>query len=286
MGLRRRFVSGVVVTLVATAAFRVALPELIRLTVVARVRAITGRAVSLDAVEIAVLRGHVALRGFRIADRAGEPEPFAQFARLDLHLRLPALLRGHLWVREAVLRDPTVRVIRYPDEEFNLSDLVRQSGEAQRVLEVTIDRFELVNGTTTLEDRALPEPRTWRSEQITVEAHGLSSRPQYGTAVATSVTGGAPVSIRMTRLRLYPIDLEAALTIDGLDLAMGRVYLPPSTPVRLDRGRGSTSVRVRLDATDGLRLDATAHVEDIVLTRRDGGALARVPTLTATLDGR
>ena len=285
MGLRRRFVLGVVVTLVATAAFRVALPELIRLTVVARVRAITGRAVSLDAVEIAVLRGHVALRGFRIADRAGEPEPFAKFDRLDLHLRLPALLRGHLWVREAVLRDPTVRVIRYPGDEFNLSDLVRQSGEAQRVLEVTIDRFELVNGTTTLEDRALPEPRTWRSEQITVEAHGLSSRPQYGTAVATSVTGGAPVSIRMTRLRLYPIDLEATLTIDGLDLAMGRVYLPPSTPVRLDRGRGSTSVRVRLDATDGLRLDATAHVEDIVLTRRDGGALARVPTLTATLDG-
>jgi len=130
MGLRRRFVLGVVVTLVATAAFRVALPELIRLTVVARVRAITGRAVSLDAVEIAVLRGHVALRGFRIADRAGEPEPFAKFDRLDLHLRLPALLRGHLWVREAVLRDPTVRVIRYPGDEFNLSDLVRQSGEA------------------------------------------------------------------------------------------------------------------------------------------------------------
>ncbi len=50
--------------------------------------------------------------------------------------------------------------------------------------------------------------------------------PQYGTAVATSVTGGAPVSVRITRLRLYPIDLEATLTIDGLDLAMGRVYLP------------------------------------------------------------
>jgi hypothetical protein len=52
----------------------VALP-LIRLTVVARVRAITGRAVSLDAVEIAVLRGYVALRGFRIADRAEGAEP-------------------------------------------------------------------------------------------------------------------------------------------------------------------------------------------------------------------
>ena len=221
MSVRRWLVLGVVVLLVAAAGLRLALPELIRLAVVARVQAITGRAVSLDAVDVALLRGRVALRGFRMADRAAEPEPFAEFDRLDLHLRLPALLRGHLWLRELVLHDPTVRVIRYPGDEFNLSDLVRQSGEASRVLEVTVDRFVVVNGTTTLEDRALPEPRTWRSEQMAVEAHGLSSRPQYGTAVASSVTGGAPVSVRVERLRLYPIDLEATVTIDGLDLATG-----------------------------------------------------------------
>ena len=253
MSMRRWLVLGVVVSLVAAAGLRLALPELIRLAVVARVHAVTGRTASLDAVDVALLRGRVSLRGFRLADRASEQEPFAEFQRLDLHLRLPALLRGHLWLREAVLSGPTVRVIRYPGDEFNLSDLVRQSEEAHRVLEVTVDRFVLVNGTTTLEDRALPEPRTWRSEEIAVEAHNLSSRPQYGTAVATSVTGGAPVSVRMERLRLYPIDLEATVTIDGLDLAMGRVYLPPSTPVRLDRGRGSTSVRVTLDAREGLR---------------------------------
>ena len=44
-------------------------------------------------------------------------------------------------------------------------------------------------------------------------------------------------------------------------------------------------MRVTLDAREGLRLDATARVEDVVLTRRDGGALARVPALTAALDG-
>jgi Domain of Unknown Function (DUF748) len=285
MSLRRWFVLGVVVLVVAAAGLQLALPELIRLVVVGRVHAITGRSASLDAVAVQLLRGRVSLRGFRLADRASEREPFAEFDRLDLHLRLPALLRGHLWLREAVLRDPTVRVIRYPGDEFNLSDLVRQSGEAHRILEVTVDRFVLVNGTTTLEDRALPEPRTWRSESIAVEALNLSSRPQYGTAVATSVTGGAPVSVRVERLRLYPIDLEAMLTIDGLDLAMGRVYFPTSMPVLLDGGRGTTSVRVTLDAREGLRLDATARVEDVVLTRRDGGALARVPALTAALDG-
>jgi Domain of Unknown Function (DUF748) len=285
MSWRRWLALGVVVFVVAAAGLRLALPELIRLTVVARVRAITGRAVSLDAVDVALLRGHVALRGFRIADRAGEPEPFAEFDRLDLHLRLPALLRGHLWVRELILHDPTVRVIRYPGDEFNMSDLVRQSGEASRVLDVTVDRFVLANGTTTLEDRALPEPRTWRSEQMAIEAHGLSSRPQYGRAVASSVTGGAPVSVRVERLRLYPIDLEATVTIDGLDLALGRVYFPPDSPVILGRGRASASLHVALEARAGLRLDASARLEDVLLARRSSEALARVPTLTAALDG-
>jgi Domain of Unknown Function (DUF748) len=285
MSLRRWLALGVVVLVVAAAGLRLALPELIRLAVIARAQAITGRTVSLDAVDVALLKERVALRGFRLADRAGEPEPFAEFNRLDLHLRLAALLRGHLWLRELVLHDPTVRVIRYPGDEFNMSDLVRQSGETKRVLDVTVDRFVVVNGTTTLEDRALPEPRTWRSEQMAVEAHGLSSHPQYGTAVASSVTGGAPVSVRVERLRLYPIDLQATVTIDGLDLALGRVYLPPDTPVVLDRGRASTSVRVALEAHAGLRLDATARLEDVLLTRRSSEALARVPALTAALDG-
>ena len=138
MKMGRWLALGVVLALVAGAGLRLALPELIRLTVVARVRAITGRAVSLDGVDVALLRGRVVFRGFRLADRAGEPEPFAEFDRLDLHLRLSALLRGHLWVREAILRDPTVRVIRDPGGDFNLSDLIRQSGESHRVLEVTV----------------------------------------------------------------------------------------------------------------------------------------------------
>jgi hypothetical protein len=285
MRARRWLALGVLLSIVAAAGLRLALPELIRLSVVARVRAVTGRSVTLEGVDVALLRGRVVLRGFRIADRGGEPEPFVEFDRLDLHLRPAALLRGHLWVREAILRDPVVRVIRYPGDRFNLSDLVRHAGETRRVFDVTVDRFVLVNGTTTLEDRALPEPRTWRSERMSIEARDLSSRPRYGSAVGSSVTGGAPVSLRIERLRLYPIDLHATVSIDGLDLAPGQVYLPPESPVRVDRGRGSTSVRVRLDAKEGLSLDATAHVEDVVLSRRDGGALARVPTLTAAFDG-
>src|SRR5262249_16868730 len=235
---------------------------------------VTGRAASLDAVDRALLRGHIALRGFRLADRAGEPAPFATFSRLDLHLRWLPLLRGHVWLDELVLRDPSVEVIRYPGDDFNVSDLVRPSGDTPRALGITVDRFELVNGTGTLEDRAVPEPKVWRSEQITLEAHDLSTAPQhgYGTAVATSVISGTPISVKADRLRLDPVDLQASVTVDGLDLALARVYLPSNAPVMLDRGRVSASLRVAFDAPEGLRLDATARADDVILTRSDGEA--------------
>jgi hypothetical protein len=96
MRSRHWVIVAVVIAVVATVSFRLALPELIRLAVVARVHAVTGRAASLDAVDVRLLRGHVALVGFRLADRNPEPEPVAEFARLDLDLRWPALFRGHL----------------------------------------------------------------------------------------------------------------------------------------------------------------------------------------------
>jgi hypothetical protein len=287
MSWRHRLAFGVLVSLVAAAGLRLALPGLIRAAVVTRVHAVTGRAATLDAVDVAVLQGRVSLRGFRLADRTSEREPFAELDRLDIQLRPLALLLGHLWLREVVLSEPTVRVIRYPGNDINLSDLFQSvpSGATHGFFDVTVDRFVVVNGTSTIEDRALPEPRTWRSEAISIEAHDLSTRPQYGTLVATSVIGGAPVSVRAERLRLSPVDLDATVTIDGFDLAMARVYLPSGTPVQVDGGRGSTALHLSLDANAGLRLDGTARVEGIVLTRQDGGALARVPTLTATLDG-
>src|SRR5215471_819769 len=124
MSLRRWLALGVLVSLVATAGLRLALPELIRLAVIARVHAITGRAATLEAVDVALLQGRISLRGFRLADRPTEKEPFAELDRLDIQLRPLALLLGHIWLREVVLNGPTVRVIRYPGNDFNLSDLV------------------------------------------------------------------------------------------------------------------------------------------------------------------
>jgi hypothetical protein len=261
------------------------LPQIVRHLAIARIHALTERPVSIDAVELNLLTGRFAVRGFRLAERDGTT-PFADFERLDVRVHLPSLLLGHLWIREMAISNSTVRVVRLPTNQFNFSDLIRSSGTTGRALDVTVDRFALARGTVTLEDRALSERRTWTSEQITIEARNLSTRRDDGTAVGRSVTAGAPVSVEVKNLRLYPVHLQATVTVEGLDLTPAQVYVPPDAPIRLDRGRVSTSLVVSLDARSGIRADATGRFEDVVLLRPDGGEpLALVPKVTIQLAG-
>jgi hypothetical protein len=282
----RRWLALILVVLaVVVAGTLYALPELVRRVAIARVHAITGRPVSIDSVDLNILKGQLTVRGFRLAEPDGTA-PFADFERLEIRLRFPSLLRGHLWIREAVLHGSTVRVVRFPTNEFNFSDLIRSSGTTGRTLDVTVDRFALVAGTVTLEDRALPQWRTWTSEHIAIEARNVSTRRDDGSAVGTSVTAGAPVSVEVKDLRLYPIHLQATVTVKGLDLALARLYLPPEAPVVLERGRATTSVTVALDARDGLRVDATSRFEDVALVRPDGGEpVALAPQVTTEVTG-
>ena len=279
----RRWLALIVgVSLVAIAGTLYALPEVVRRVAIARIGAITHRQVHIDGVDLDVLKGRLTVRGFRLAERGGG-EPFADFERLDVRLRLSALLRRHLWLREVVLHNSTVRVVRFPDG-FNFSDLLQGSGTTGGALDVTVDRFLLTGGTVTLEDRALPERRTWTSRQIRIEARNVSTQRDDGRAVGTSVTAGAPSSIQVEHLRLYPIHLEATVTVEGLDLALARLYLPPGAPVVLDRGRVSSTLKVALDARAGLRADMTGQFEDIALVSPDGRQpIALVPKLTAQL---
>src|SRR5262245_30752621 len=278
MNMRRWFVVILGVAMVG-GAIVLSLPEVARRVAVAQIHAYTGRPVSIEAVELNLLTGRFTVRGVRLTERDGMT-PFAGFERLDVSMRLPSLLFGHLWIRELVLSDSTVHVVRLPTGEFNLSDLIRSAGTTRKALDVTVDRFAVVRGSVTLEDRAVSQSRTWTSEEISIEARRLSTRREDGSAVAHSVTAGAPVSMEVTNLRLYPMHLQASVTIEGLDLALARVYFPPDAPVTIDRGRASTSVTVVFDARDGLRANASSRFEDVALVRvADGGLVARVPRL-------
>ena len=165
---------------------------------------------------------------------------------------------------------------------FNFSDLFEGSETTQKRLDVTVDRFALVDGTVAFEDRALPEHRTWTSDDIQIEAHNVSTLRDDGTVIATSITAGAPNLVQIEQFRLYPIHLKATVTVKGLDLALARLYLPADAPVVLDRGRVSSTLNVTFDARDEVRADLNGEFEDLVLIKPgEREPVTRIPKLTA-----
>jgi Domain of Unknown Function (DUF748) len=286
MHARRRWLALLLgLVLIAGAITVYELPRIVRLVAIARIHAATGRPVSIEAVGLNLLTGHVTVRGFRLTER-DQSAPFADVGRLEARLHLPSLLLGHIRIRDLIVTDSTVRVVRLPAGDFNFSDLIQASGTTTRPLDVTVDHFALSGGTVTLEDRALAEPRTWTSEQITIEARNVSTRRDDGSVVGRSLTVGAPVSLEIKNLRLYPIHLQATVTMEGADLTPLQVYVPPGAPILITRGRASTTLTVTLDSREGVRADATGRFEDVALLRPDGGEpFAVVPKLTAEIAG-
>ncbi|HET9833846.1 MAG TPA: DUF748 domain-containing protein, partial [Vicinamibacterales bacterium] len=284
MTARRWLVLLACVFLVAAAVTLYALPELIRRIAVARIHALTERPTAIERVGVNLLTGRFTVYGFKLMEREGD-RPFADFRTLDGRIHLPSLLVGHLWLRELILSDSTVRVVRLPSSEFNFGDLIKNSGTATgRGIDVTVDHFILQRGTVTLEDQALPQRRTWASDHITIEARNVSTRRGDGTATGSSVTAGAPVTIAVKDWRLAPIHLQATVAVQSLDLTLAQVYLPPDT-ILIERGRATSSVRVTFDARDGIRANAIGRFEDVALRRPDGSeVLALVPGLTTRVD--
>jgi uncharacterized protein involved in outer membrane biogenesis len=284
MNSRRWIVMVILVVIVGGAVTLYALPAIARRVAVARIQGATGRPTAIDAIELALLSGRATVHGLRIAERDGTT-PFADFPRIDLRLSLASLLLGHVWVRELALTDSTIRIVRLPNNELNVSDLLGKSGSTEKRVDITVDHFRVKGGTVTLQDQAVPGAPLWKSERMTIDARNVSTRRDDGTAVATSVTAGAPVRIEVSKLRLHPIHLAATATVEGLDLTPAQVYFPPNAEVRIDRGRMSTTVALTLDAQAGIHADASGHVDDVVVVSAGGDILARVPTLTAQLSG-
>jgi hypothetical protein len=277
--------SGVLLILVAAvAATLYALPTLARHIAIARLEAITKRPVAIDRVDVRPLSGRVTIHGLRVSEPDGTA-PFADLERLDARINVLSLARGHVWVRELVMRKPTLRVIRLGNM-FNFSDMFQGSEATQKRLDVTVDRFTLIDGTVAFEDRALPEHRTWTSDDIQIEAHNVSTLRDDGTVIASSMTAGAPNLVEIEQFRLYPIHLKAMVTVKGLDLALARLYWPPDAPVVLDRGRVSSTLNVTYNARDEVQADLAGELEDLVLIKPgERQPVTRIPRLTARLTG-
>jgi len=250
-------------------AFLWGLPEIVRRVALDQILKRTGRAVAIEAVDLNLFTGRIALRNVRLADRDG-PDPFVAFERLDVRLSIPALLRREIRLVEIVLVGPAIRIVRTGPAEFNFSDLVSPVASAMpsRWWTVTVERLTVARAPVRVDDRAVVPPAQWLIQELAVDAGRLTTRtggPAGRLAVRAKIDG-APLTLTADPLRLDPALANARLTFDGYEMRRLEpyVYAPLGVHYR-PRGRLRMALAAEIDsdaqAVRKVRLSRTIGVD-------------------------
>src|SRR5262245_35793981 len=157
-----------------------ALPEIVRRTALVQIPKLTGRAASIEDVDLNLFTGRLALKKLRLAER-DPSEAFIKADRIDVRISPLSLVIGHLRLIDVRLVAPTIRIVRTGPVEFNFSDLLARLPPAdpkkpKSRWTVSVERLAMANGAVLFSDRAVSPTRDWNVQGISVEAGGLTTR--------------------------------------------------------------------------------------------------------------
>jgi len=178
-------------------------PELVKRTVLPKVKAALHREVELGDVEVSIFSG-IALKDLVIREKEG-PEPFVKADRLVLRYRFWPLLRMRVVVDEVRLDAPRIRVVQLSKGTFNFSDLTaKKAGEApppkpaaeegeKAPLNLQISQVAVNDGEVTYEDRSVTptRPFIYKVTSIQVSAKEISLEKPFPFAAKARLPGAA-----------------------------------------------------------------------------------------------
>jgi uncharacterized protein involved in outer membrane biogenesis len=221
-----------------------ALPEVVRRVALGKIPELTGRAASIEDVDLDLFTGRFAIKNLRIAERPGYgPEAFLQVARLDGRVALSGLLRSDVRLTELTLSHPVVHFTRTASHGFNVSDLLGQFGavageDTPTGWTISLDRLDAAGASIVIDD-AVPAPaQQWRIEDLTLEASALTTRPDQppGRLRLRARVGGARLDVSSRSIELTPARASLSVSLTGFDVARIAPYLPAGLAVVPETG--------------------------------------------------
>lgn len=263
------------------------LPALVRVAVVRQLEATTGRRASIERLELSLLRGHLAIAGLRIADKASGP-PLAEIDRLDVSFTPAALVRAQLHAREATIAGVRVNVVRSEQGALSIADLLNRPPSTGPPAAVTIDKLSVTGGVVTIEDRAVATPRTWRAESLAIEGRALSTIDPgaRGTLRLTASVAGAPLAVDVTGVDLTSNQGSAHVTATNVDATVAQIAAPPDTPFVLARAGLTVDLVAGVDGSGAVSLYGGGTLDDVALNRRGSEQpAATAPSLPFLIQG-
>ncbi|HKW95127.1 MAG TPA: DUF748 domain-containing protein, partial [Methylomirabilota bacterium] len=253
------------VLLVLGVAFIWSLPEIVKWQALKQIPAITGRAASIEDIDINLFTGRVAIKKFRLAE-ADPSQTFVEFERLDVRVVPWSSVFGNIRIAELRLTAPTVNLVRIGPTEFNFSDILRRLAapkegapppkpaepRAKSRWTIALDHFALIRANITATDRAVSPTSEWKIRDLTIEAGNLTTRPSgpVGTLAVHGALNDSPVEVSAQDIDLTPTSFAATLSIQNFNLLQVRPYLPP-LPASLESGVAGVKMAVKLELGSG-----------------------------------
>jgi uncharacterized protein involved in outer membrane biogenesis len=258
-----------------------ALPEVVRRVAVRKLPELTGRATTIEDVDLNLFTGRFAVTKLRMARRPGHgPEAFVEFDRLEGRVNLLALLRSEVRLVDLSLSRPAIRITRVEPFAFDFSDLLALLVNPVAPTEpsrwtVTLGRLAVTGGALVVDDGVPSPPQQWTLEEIEIGATALTTRPTQpaGRLRLTARLGDTRLALMSDSVQLSPLVVGLDVRLSGFDVTRLRPYLSPDVPAVPLGGRLHLALhidRVRTgEALAESSLSGEVRVEGLSMARRD-----------------
>lgn len=274
MGRYRRYIIAlaVVVLLVGTyaAAAFLAVPYFARKSLTDFVRTHYGRTLTLGEIHFNPFTLALDVTGLALPDADGAT--MVSFQRLHVKAQLASLWRLAPSFSEILLEQPFLRAVIRPNGTLNLADLGNgfppqpKPAKPAPPMKLFIERFAVISGSTTFEDRTHPTPFRAEFKPIGFELRDFSTTAS--TANDYALNAASPEGERLIwsgTVRLDPVSSHGVFEIADLHARTLWNYARASVPFEIDSG----IVRIRgdYDLTAGAGpLSLGVNVHDTTVT--------------------
>src|SRR5262249_6386043 len=156
-----------------------ALPEIVRRVALDQVPRRTGRAITIEDIDLNLFTRRLSVRKVRLDERGG-PKAFVELERLDARLAPNAVFRRDVHVPGLPLVAPSARVVRTALGAFNFSALLPAAatepaaGSEPGRWTVTVDRLTIKNGALHARDEAVAPPAEWNVREVDADAYQMT----------------------------------------------------------------------------------------------------------------
>jgi uncharacterized protein involved in outer membrane biogenesis len=231
------------------------------------------------------------VRGLSVKDKDGR-DMLASFKSLFVDLEWVSLFKLSPVIREVWLEKPSVRIVRFDDNTYNFSDLMKGGKKSGKPLQFSVSNIQITGGRVVMDDRPVRKIHT--AEDIAVTIPFLSNIAYYADVF---VQPSLQATVNGTRFSLkgkskpFSESLESSLVIDlkKINIPYYLAYLPmkPGFTVQsglLDIDAAITFRQFKDKRKPESSLSGTVVCRDLAAVDADGSSLIRIPLLSVELD--